>query len=256
MKTYTLALVCLALASSQAGGGEPYWKPFTNDRDCIGLYRDGKQIGLWQFSTGKLRTYDGHAWGQAGPVPEDYLNLKGAPPIFGVSWGKIGSGPSYRVGDLPTTKEGALAMLEKEKGIPDDAGKPRLVVIGAEAECKQVVDDLASHPSLVPFKDKVVIHQYRPDHWHVTQVGYQRDGHPTIYCQAADGRVLWRLDSYQGGPEELATGLRRLDPNYKPEKDRKPWQIFPVNLPEIPWSVPVVVGAGVVAYIVSRRRKP
>lgn len=71
---------------------------------------------------------------------------------------------------------------------------------------------------LAPWKERIKVQDYPPDHWAVRDAGFVTSGNPTIYCQAADGTVLHRQDEYRG-PDALAEVLRKADPTYRPEKD-------------------------------------
>jgi len=102
--------------------------------------------------------------------------------------------------------------------IPDDAKRTRLIIIGTEAEQKRVSEDLNKDPILAPLARDLVVHNYRPDHWHVARAGYETNGHPSVYLVSADGKVLSRSTSY-AGPEKLAEAIRKADPKYDPSKD-------------------------------------
>jgi len=115
---------------------------------------------------------------------------------------------------------------------------------------------VAKHPSLAAWKDKIVASWYPPDHWAIARQGFQTGGQPTIYIQKPDGVVLHRQDDYQGGAEALAEVLRKLDPNYQPEKDRDRRKVDLSGwlLPRIPWSVPAVLLGAAVLLVILRRK--
>lgn len=115
------------------------------------------------------------------------------------------------------TKSQLMEVLQKAS-VPNDAGELCLTVIGPEAERNRVLADLAASPVLAPWKGKLKIQGYPPDHWAVKDSGFVTTGKPTIYCQAPDGKVLHRQDSYVG-PEPLAEALRGVDPSYSPGRD-------------------------------------
>jgi hypothetical protein len=102
--------------------------------------------------------------------------------------------------------------------IPDDAKRNRLIIIGSDQEQMRVSEDLSKHPILAPLARDIVVHNYRPDHWHVARAGYETGGHPSVYLVSADGKVLSRSTSY-AGPEKLAEAIRKADPKYDPSKD-------------------------------------
>jgi hypothetical protein len=102
--------------------------------------------------------------------------------------------------------------------IPDDAKRNRLIIIGSDEEQKRVNEDFNKHPTLAPLARDLVVHTYRPDHWHVARAGYETSGHPSVYLVSANGKVLSRSTSY-AGPEKLAEAIRKADPKYDPSKD-------------------------------------
>ena len=115
------------------------------------------------------------------------------------------------------SKEEVLQALGKPQ-LPDDSQWLSLTVIGPEAVRQKVLSDLQSSPFLTPWKDRLKVKDYPPDHWAVKDAGFVTTGNPTIYCQAPDGTVLHRQDVYRG-PEALAEVLRKADPSYNPERD-------------------------------------
>jgi hypothetical protein len=142
--------------------------------------------------------------------------------------------------------------------IPDDANRVRLTIIGSEDEQKKVTEDLNQNPLLTPHTVHLVVRNYAPGHWHVAQAGFDTNGHPSIYLQAPDGKVLHHSAHYDG-PERLAqavVGARRIaDPKYDPSKDpdlSKPNPLEPGKL-----SVPTccLIGLGVLALLTLSRRK-
>jgi hypothetical protein len=135
--------------------------------------------------------------------------------------------------------------------LPDDAKRNRLVIIGSEQEQKKVLDDLNQHSLLAPLALDLVVRNYTPDHWHVAKAGFVTNGHPTIYLQAPDGKVLHRSNGYPG-PEKLAEAIRRAKPNYDPAKDP--------DLTKTPSASSVsglpfyVLGAAALVYYLLRRK--
>lgn len=147
------------------------------------------------------------------------------PPLrvgnFGVEVDKIQPKESYHLNGRDVTKEEAFRALES--AVVDDSTLPWLTVNLADPEIrKRVLGDLESHPSLAPWKNKILVQDYSPDHWAVAGVGHR----PGLIFQSprgTDGRakVLFRIEQYQG-PEALAGALRKADPNYDPAKDPDP----------------------------------
>lgn len=258
------------------------------------LYYYGVQIGAWDYARDVYRAYDART-GSWGPVCEppwgkpevrDFgvkrkqpLAREAEPPKpkepkdepkpeepkppevknFGVELDLIPAGEFFsRNGKRVYDREEALRVISDGGALADDASKLRVTVVGTEAECLQVSQDLAGHPALAPFKDKVLFQCYRPDHWAVRDAGLPAAGHPTIVVQekpdaAGKGRVLWHQDDYAGGAEALAAALRKADPNYDPNKDPGP------KNPEGPGGVPLWAWAagfvGLVLFLPSKKKR-
>jgi hypothetical protein len=128
---------------------------------------------------------------------------------------KIAPREEYRVGGKVVTRDEALKALQ---GAPlaDDSQKLRLTVIGSADERRKA---LAALPGDV--KDRCLVKEYAPDHWSVRGAGFKTDGHPTVYVQAPDGKVLHRQDD----ADNVAQAVRKADPGYDPARDpdlRKP----------------------------------
>lgn len=236
------------------------------------LWRDGLQIGNYLVAEGKYypRTAPGQ-WDNpcplpAGVIPPPGVKPKAKPKAFCpccgdecdcavkpcgkpgchcvLSAGKVEADGTVNFGlDVDEIHRGKHILngkeVTKEKlfeaigktDFPDDSKQLALTVIGPEVERKRVTDDLESSPSLAPWKGKVKIQSYDPSDWAVSP-GFVTAGQPTIYCQGADGTVLFRQDSY-AGPEALATALREADKNYNPQKDHdplKPLGVHPILL--------------------------
>jgi hypothetical protein len=198
------------------------WRSFPDDTDQIALWRDGRQLGNYRFSTGEYFPRRDEGWGEttAPPYP---------PPLYPVqveadgtlNFGLDRSHPPAQGKHLLNGKEVGKEELLQALGEPrlrDDSHWLSLTVIGAEAERKSVLSDLQTSPLLAPWKDRLKVQDYAPQHWAVRDTGFVTTGHPTIYCQAADGTVLHRQDEYRG-PEALAEVLRQADPSYRPQRD-------------------------------------
>jgi hypothetical protein len=108
-----------------------------------------------------------------------------------------------------------------------------------------VADDLAHHPALAPWRDRLLVQAYCPGAWAVAGVGLQAGGRPTLVLQDAPGpgnraRVLHRQDDYAGGAAALAGALRRADPSYDPATDpdlRRP------AVPDLPCWASALLGS-------------
>ena len=139
---------------------------------------------------------------------------------FGIDRSRLNGGERITLDGHQITRAEASEALESG-GLTDDSKKLRLTVIGDEAERRRVRDDLKGPLSDVAAQ--CLVQDYPPDHWAVAKAGFYTNGRPTIYVQAADGKVLHRQDDYADGPDGLRRAferLRRPDPDYQPKKDR------------------------------------
>jgi hypothetical protein len=143
---------------------------------------------------------------------------------FGTVPDKIPTEEGYWINGRRVTALEGKAAVEKGASLIDDSKKQRLTVVGTEVECKAVLADLAVHPVLAAWKDKLLVQSYRPDDWAIQGVGFPIDGKPTIVIQGPPdeqgrGAVLSHQRSYDQGAEGLARALRQADPSYDPAKD-------------------------------------
>jgi len=215
------------------------------------LFAGSRQLGTW-YPDGRgyrpLRT-DG-TWGATGeppvPLPE------GALTNFGLDVERVSSESRYWVNGRPTSRGDALAAFGS---LIDDSGKLRLTVVGDDALRQRVRDDLARHPALLAYRDRLLVQDYPPDHWAVAGVGMA----PGITLQSAPDAagkapVLARLPDY-AGPEMLIAAIRKADPAYRPEKDPKVTadESRRSLMEKVPSAVWLLAG-GVVMWVAKRRK--
>jgi uncharacterized protein (TIGR03000 family) len=113
------------------------------------------------------------------------------------------------------------ATGEEQRPVPGDDKLPapnrrRLTVIGSDAERKQAREELAG--PLRGAAAHYVVQDYAPEHWAVAKAGFVTTGHPTIYGQEPDGRVLFRQDDLSGLQRNLEA-VRKPSPDYQPDRD-------------------------------------
>jgi hypothetical protein len=133
----------------------------------------------------------------------------------GTEPGKLAGREEYRVGGRVVSRAEALQAL-RAAPLTDDSRRPRLTVIGSPDDRKKALGGLPAD-----VKDHWLVKEFTPDHWAVKGAGFKTDGHPTVYLQAPDGKVLHRQDD----ADNLAEAVRKADPAYDPSKDpdlRKP----------------------------------
>ena len=114
--------------------------------------------------------------------------------------------PGWSVCGRPVTRR------EAEDALADDSARPHLTLVGAAAETAALL-------AAVPDPARYRVQRYAPDAWELG-CGFRAPAPgagPTAYLQEPGGRVLFRRDG--ATPAELASALRRADPNYDPAKD-------------------------------------
>ena len=168
---------------------------------------------------------------QLAPPDRERLTLSGRPVTYAEALGRPGA-------------------PHAEDALIDDSAFLRLTVIGPADAREKVAADWNARPEFAPFRDRVLVQSYPPDHWAVKATGFVTSGAPTIYYQRPDGEVLHRQDDYSDGPEALASALRKADPNYDPaaDPDRRKKSEPPVADPEKPrWHKWLAMAGAVIA---------
>jgi hypothetical protein len=219
-------------ALSNAAVAAPYeWRVI--DANQAALYRGTVQQGVWIMARQCYRELlpDGN-WSSDQelspfPPPESHLVkvIEQQEQNFGLDRSRLDRGVEkfWLGGREVTRKQAYTALSGAGKDLIDDREKLRLTVIGTAAECQAVVKDLESNPALSVFADTLLVQSYRPDNWAVKELGFL-PGSPRIMVQGGPdfrgaGKVLHSQGDYQGGPQALADALRRVRPDYDPNKD-------------------------------------
>src|SRR5262249_13574687 len=157
--------------------------------------RDGIQIAGYDHESREYRSYDAATQSWATPTrppwgrePEAVPAPRQATPNFGVELDRLHAGPEerYHLNGVPVSRDQAVRAMAGNT-IPDDANRLRLTVIGDDAG--RVAQDLSSAPALEPWKDRLVVQTYAPNHWAVAKAGFFTQGNPTIYVQTPTGKV-------------------------------------------------------------------
>jgi hypothetical protein len=196
-------------------------------RGEILYYINGKCHGCFDPTDGTYRLWDQTGgvgkWGKFGDriadLPASYQGKTTASLNYGVLPEMKKDYPAYTYNGMGVSKSQVVAAITA--GLADDSKSPSLVIIDEHKEDRdRVRKDLDSNPSLAPWRGKLRIQDYPPDHWAVKGVGHATNGNPTICLQAAadsEGRgvVMHQQFDYDGA-EGLANALRRADPNYNP----------------------------------------
>jgi hypothetical protein len=226
------------------------WRTIPSDANRIYLFKDGRQIGGYDYAEDYYREYDSvtDTWGPPGkpPVEPPALTVQN----FGVRSDllpRLGQGEEcYRVNGRRVDSRTAFQTLAQGGTLADDSGKLRLTVVGSESACRQVAQDLDQSPALAGFKDNLLIQCYRPDDWAIEPFKLKDLPATEFYLciqrpPALDGRgeALHAQTSYRG-PEALAVALqealRKADPKYQP--DKTPDLTKPPAAPATPFGLP------------------
>lgn len=222
------------------------------------LYRDGRQVGGYSYHTGFYLPLVNGEWGPPAkapiPPPLEGLTPEKSKPLFGVVTEKISPIEHFECRDRVHNRESAYALLEAT--VPDDGATPFLSCISRDqARAKQIAREWDSAAPLAPYK-KSWRAQFYDSSSPVTQqmlapfrldanTEFQKSG-LVFLAQgppaAGDGRARVQQWANYTTPEALAEVLRKVDPNFDPNKSPLP------SLPELPRFSSeelVLAGAGV-----------
>lgn len=237
------------------------------------LHDRGRLVGGWDQATDTFRWFQNGAWTEPTAKPwgaptkmssdpfapamtgEEALGFEQLAqqpvPNYGLDEKRVRqeSEPHYRLNGMPVSREQAWNTLVETSALADDSAKNRITVLGGTLNDRaRVLGDLLTAPELAPWRT-CLVRSYgqgeRSDDWQATRYGFVTSGTPTIYLQAADGKVLYRQDDYAGGAPRLAEGLRKHDPNYQPDKDPgRPRPVVPTGLPNLLAGMPLWAWGG------------
>lgn len=246
-------LLLLLVGARSSAADHLYWY-FDERQGYLELKRDGATIGrYWRVGNdaGRYRPATATGYGEVCEPPLSVPDSYRVDPVpnFGVEKSKIHEAPVNAINGKPCSRKEALDAIQSGQ-LPDDRNKLRLTVIGQEAERKAVLNDLSSSPLLAAYREALVVQEYGPDEWPV-KCGFKTDGHPSIYLQTPDGKVLHRQSDYADGPQGLATALRKTDPTYDPAKDPDARKSPLSNLKIEPW----MIAAGLVGFYLMTKKE-
>ncbi len=169
-------------------------------------------------------------------------------PNFGLNWDKI---EEHKVSLAGKDISAGQASDRIAGQVPDDASKLRLVVIGTAEERKPVMDQWAKLEPAV--KDRLSPWSVDIDNFSLkdAETGkpvFVTDGHPTVYVQAPDGKVLHRQDDFP--VNDNFQGIRKAVKAYDSAKDVDLRKTTPGGN-----STPLLVAGGAAALLLLARRK-
>lgn len=148
-------------------------------------------------------------------------------------------------------EDDGVHRLKGNDTLEEYRGRPRIVAIGDEGECKAVLAEFAKRP----FFDRCVKQEFRPVEFAVADSGYKTTGRPRVVLQDSDGSVLISTPNLSQGVAAFASALRDARPDYCPDLDpgyersgvSLMWFLYFLLLPL------VAVAAGVCGWLVARR---
>lgn len=216
------------------------------DDSQFALMQGKKQVGGFDHSVNIFRPLVNGEWGDVGKPPIDppahplSANRVGGEQNYGVDWSRfLPTNEKYVLNGREVSRRNALSAIED--GLPNDANKLRLTIIGSEEERRRVLADLLNSSFLNGIRDKFIVQDYAPTNWAVAQAGFVTTGHPTIYLQTPTGTVLHRQDQYEG-PELLAEAIRKADDKYNGNNDPNLNKSSPFAIPGLNALIPALIG--------------
>lgn len=208
------------------------WRSIAGEPDQLALFKNKTQLGNWSIAKQEYRPLVAAGWGKPCeppfPVPEWALDDDWVPeeePIlnFGVMQQAMSPRPFAHADRLELNgkpAERTQVMRAIEKGVPNDAGKFRLTIIGSDAERALVEKDWQAAPA--ELREKTLVWSVPSDHWSLRDnvsgaAMFVTTGQPTVYFTDSRGKVLYHEDDYHG-PADIEA-IRRAAVAYDAHKD-------------------------------------
>lgn len=183
------------------------WRRIDGDPKRWYLFAGQLQLGGYDPEVKVYRTYDAatDTWGSPQDAPP--ATAPAVPNCKGVDASKL-TGRRFEINGQK------VSMGD----IPDDSAKPRVTVIGSDADRKKVTDAIKSSN----IAGKVSLWSVEPSHWSLRdsdggEPRFKTDGKPTVYVQAPSGKVLHRQDDWQG-PQDVGA-IRKAIKGYDASLD-------------------------------------
>lgn len=135
---------------------------------------------------------------------------------YGVRMDRISDTERFSMGGQEVTGKTALDAVGAGT-VPDDSAKNSLTVMGGSADQRKAILDGLALPQFSAWKESLVVQEYEADS-PMLKCGFKVSAaSPTIYLQAPSGKVLARVEGYDGST--TIERVRKCDPNYDPAKD-------------------------------------
>ncbi len=230
------------VAQTRTNGYEWRNAPETDKTESIYLYKNGVQVGGWSYKNNAYSAYDVryNSWGEFTRNPPFPLPVYEAigDKLFGVDRSKFSPEKKCTHKGKEISIEDAIDIIQSK--IPDDFKNFRFTVIGTKEEQNTVK---ALYSNLEPeLRARINPWYVSPDNFALkdtvtNKTIFKTDGHPTIYFQTSDGKVLHRQDNWKGTEDFVA--IRKAVKTYDDSKDpdlRKP--VPPPIVPPVPVPQP------------------
>src|SRR5205085_10316836 len=91
---------------------------------------------------------------------------------FGVELDKLSATERYTVNGSAVPAQNARRLIAAGGAVPDDAGLPRLTIVGGDDQRKKARDDLEQAHALAAYRGRLVVQDYPPDHWAGARAGF------------------------------------------------------------------------------------
>ncbi len=226
------------------------WRERADDPRRYYLYKDGVQLGGWDYDKCHWRWLMNDQWGSPEDQPPVQVpGIEASAPIgskeqkfpFGVDRDKLPSKDEYSINGKKCHPRYVFDAMAADQ-LTDDSGKPWLVVIGTDEE-RKAVEAAWNSPACDEVRGQFRVWSVPSSHWSVDDEGFPA-GSPTIIWEKSGGNVLYRQMKFVSA-EQLATtskaAIRKADPKYDPKKDADP--LSPPPAPRVdptPSPTPVV----------------
>jgi hypothetical protein len=194
------------------------------------------------------------------PEVQKPIEQKSGNENYGINTENLPSDNAYTKNGKPVTRREAFQLVTGG-GVDNDNNQPWIVAVGDAAFLSKFRSLWQSLPSET--RSKFNLQTYTPDNWGASGVGYASG----VTCTKPDNGsgkavVQWRFRELPS-IEQLTEGLRKADPNYRPDADPDPAKPKPktpsgpdgnpIN-PQTP-TIPimwVIVGIGIVILLIRK----
>jgi hypothetical protein len=241
------------------------WRELPGDPGRVYLFRNGVQVGGWDYDARYWRAYDAvrDAWSTPLATPPVQPPAR-AVPNFGVDAAKLQDGARFQLNGREVSREKVLDAIADK--IPEESKKFRVTIVGTPEDRKRVADAFQDiEPAL---KERTALWSVPPDHWSLTDTAtgkpvFRTDGKPMIYVQAPNGRVLHRQADFAGAGDfqAIRKAVKKYDDAKDPDLRKDAPAPMPAPVPAPPQPPPpgnfagLALLLGLLGYLYFTRRR-